>query len=201
MSKLFEGGEIPFLESENFQLRGMAIEDSQNLFTFMSDANTMKYITPHPVRSLIEMEEKIKENLNNFHKDKEIPWVIVKKGSCEIIGMFRFHKLHLWHKKAEIGAVIHKGYQQKGVMTEILEVILPFGFNVLGLNRIVGDIFAENEGSKRLLEKFNFHKDGILRQTDFDGEQFHDTIVYSMLKTEFDNEGLLHNGCISYKAK
>jgi ribosomal-protein-alanine N-acetyltransferase len=73
----------------------------------------------------------------------------------------------------------------KKALTELLTIILSFGFNVLELNRIVGDIFADNIGSKRLLEKFRFHQDGILRQTDFDGERYHDTVVYSMLKSEF----------------
>lgn len=84
-----------------------------------------------------------------------------------------------------MGVVIHKDHQQKGVMSEILKAVLLYGFNVLGLNRIVGDIFAENKGSKRLLEKYGFRQEGILRQTDYDGERYFDTIVYSMLKSEF----------------
>jgi ribosomal-protein-alanine N-acetyltransferase len=50
----------------------------------------------------------------------------------------------MWHQKTEMGAVIRKDYQNKGVMIEIIEKVLPFGFLMLGLNRIVGDIFAGN---------------------------------------------------------
>lgn len=176
---------LPILKTKNYQLRGIRVEDAPYLLTFMSDAKTMEYITPHPVQTLHEMEMKISDNLVNFQNEKEIPWVIMLKDSVEIIGMFRFHKLHMWHKKAEMGAILHKDYQQKGVMSEVLEAVLAYGFNVLGLNRIVGDIFAENKGSQKLLVKYGFHQDGIFRQTDFDGERFHDTIVYSMLKAEF----------------
>jgi [ribosomal protein S5]-alanine N-acetyltransferase len=176
---------IPLLETKNYQLRGISLEDALSLFDLMRDADTMKYITPHPVQTLGDMEEKIKGQLTNFHNEKEIPWVIIQKSKQDIIGIFRLHKVHMWHKKAEIGAVIQKDHQQKGVMTEILAVILNYGFNVLGINRIVGDIFAENKGSKKLLEKFGFKQEGILRQTEFDGERYHDTIVYSMLKSDF----------------
>jgi [ribosomal protein S5]-alanine N-acetyltransferase len=176
---------IPMLETKNYQLRGISFEDALSLFDFMRDVETMKYITPHPVQTLVDMEEKIKSQLTNFHNKKEIPWVVIQKSTQDIIGLFRLHKVHMWHKKAEMGVVIQRDHQQKGVMTEILAVILNYGFNVLGINRIVGDIFAENKGSKRLLEKYGFHQDGILRQTDFDGERYHDTIVYSMLKSEF----------------
>ncbi|KQL51220.1 alanine acetyltransferase [Heyndrickxia shackletonii] len=185
MSNVLELTEIPVIETDNYYLRGLTLEDAANMFPFMSDHETMKYITPHPVRTIKELEASILRNLENFKQKKEIPWSIVHKQNNQVVGMFRFHKLHTWHQKVEMGVVIHKDFQKKGVMTEILPEILEFGFNTLGLNRIVGDIFADNEGSKRLMEKFGFHKDGVLRETDFDGERFYDTVVYSMLKSEY----------------
>jgi ribosomal-protein-alanine N-acetyltransferase len=180
--------DIPQLETEHLILREIFIEDADALFAFMKDHDTMKFITPHPVQSIKEMQEKIQAHLAGFKNQTEIPWVVVDKQLNKPIGFFRLHKLDLWHKKAELGVVIHPSYQQKGVMTEILERILPFVFNDLQLNRLVGDIFADNQGSKRILEKFSFHKDGVLRQTDFDGETYHDTVVYSLLREEYFNE-------------
>jgi [ribosomal protein S5]-alanine N-acetyltransferase len=177
--------QFPKLETKNYLLRGISLEDASSLFLIMNDAETMKFITPHPIQTIEEMQTRIKEHLIHFQREKEIPWVIIKKDSKEVIGIFRLHKLHMWHKKAEMGAVLHKDHQHKGVMTEIIGEFLPFGFNVLGLNRIVGDIFEDNEGSRRLLEKYGFRKEGILRQTDFDGEHYHNTVVYSILKDEY----------------
>jgi len=185
MTIVLELTEIPVIEAGNYYLRGITLEDAPYMFSFMSDKETMKYITPHLVKDVKELETTIVKSLENFKQKKEIPWVIVHKQDKKIIGMFRFHKLHTWHQKTEMGVVIHKDFQQKGVMTKILPEILAFGFNTLGLNRIVGDIFADNNGSEKLMEKFGFHKDGILRETDFDGERFYDTVVYSMLKSEY----------------
>jgi ribosomal-protein-alanine N-acetyltransferase len=182
----FENNEIPILETEQYLLRGLTLEDAAALFEFMSVADTMKYVTPHPIKTIKEMEEKIKSHLSNYQKEKEISWVIIEKNSGVVIGMFRLHKLHMWHRKAEMGAYLHQDYHKKGVMTEVINIFLPFVFNELELNRLVGDIFAENQGSKKLLEKFGFHQDGILRQTDFDGSNYHDTIVYSLLREEFN---------------
>jgi ribosomal-protein-alanine N-acetyltransferase len=178
--------EIPVLETGNYKLRGMTREDIPELFTFLSDGETMKFITPHLVRTEKEVNEVVQHSLQSFREQKEIPWVIIDKNTNRLIGQFRFHKLHLWHSKTEMNVVISKGYQSKGVMTELLEKVLEFGFKILGLNRIVGDIFAGNERSQKLLENYGFHKDGVMRQTDFDGEQYHDTVVYSMLKSEYD---------------
>ncbi|MUK88610.1 GNAT family N-acetyltransferase [Ornithinibacillus sp. L9] len=178
---------IPTLHTQNYTLRGMTIEDAEGMFIFMRDKETMKYITPNPVQTENDLQRNIQSYLEKFNEQKEIPWVILNKENGELIGQFRLHKLHMWHKKAEMGVVIRSDYQNKGVMTEILEKVLEFGFGSLGLNRIVGDIFADNIGSRKLLERFGFIKEGVLRQTDFDGEVFHDTVVYSMLRTEYDN--------------
>ena len=178
--------DIPTLETKNYLLRSVDVEDANALFEFMSDHETMKYITPTPVTSIKVVREKIASNLKNFKHSKEIPLVIVSKAKNEVIGFFRFHKLQLWHKKAEMGAILRNDFQQKGVMTEILPVILEFGFNQLDLNRIVGDIFADNMGSERLLQKFGFTQEGRLREIDFDGTRYHDTIVFSLLKAEYE---------------
>ncbi|CDO04598.1 Putative ribosomal N-acetyltransferase YdaF [Oceanobacillus picturae] len=177
--------EIPVLDTEHYVLRGVEEEDAKELYLFMGDQETMQYITPHPVGTETAMQEEVTRYLEKFALKKEIPWVILDKETRKVVGQFRFHKLHLWHKKAEMGAVIRKEYQNKGVMTEVLDVVLDFGFHTLRLNRIVGDIFAGNEGSRRLMERFGFKREGVLRQTDFDGEKYHDTVVYSLLQAEY----------------
>jgi [ribosomal protein S5]-alanine N-acetyltransferase len=183
--------DIPTLETDHYVLKGMTIGDSPQLLSFMSHKETMKFITPNPVQSIDEMRETISRYLTGFMEQKGIPWVIIHRESGEVIGQFRLHKLNLWHRKVEMGAIIKEDFQRKGVMTEILQVILPYVFDSLELNRLVGDIFAENEGSRKLLEKFGFQKEGVLRDTDFDGERFHDTVVYSMLRAEY-NENAPH---------
>jgi [ribosomal protein S5]-alanine N-acetyltransferase len=181
--------EIPTLHTKRFTLRSLTIEDTRALFSILSNKKTMKFITSNPVKSEEEVQKVIAKYLTRFLEQKELPWVIIETGSQRIIGQFRLHKLDLWHKKAEMGAVIHEDYQRKGVMTEILTIMIPFVFETLKLNRLVGDIFAGNEGSRKLLEKFGFKKEGVLRQTDFDGKNYHDTVVYSMLAEDYHDSG------------
>ncbi|KGX84238.1 GNAT family N-acetyltransferase [Pontibacillus marinus] len=177
---------IPTLRTEHYFLRGLEKKDAESLYQILKNETTMKYITPHPIQSLIEMREKIIDYLQGFKDEKEIPWVIVHRESNNVIGIFRLHKLHMWHKKAELGAIIHPDFQNSGVMSQVLERALAYAFNEIGLNRIVGDIFSGNVASRALLKKFGFIKEGVLRQTDFDGKHFHNTEVYSMLKPEYE---------------
>ncbi|WP_421384940.1 GNAT family N-acetyltransferase [Bacillus salacetis] len=177
---------IPFLETENYCLSEMREDHAEQMYVFLGNRDTMKFLTPHPPESVWEVTETIQQSLNQFHKQKEIPWVIKEKGTKNIIGMFRLHKLNFWHKKTEMGVVISKDFQNRGVMTEILPTVLSFCFLELGLNRVVGDIFAGNDGSRKLLLTHGFKQEGVLRQTDFDGEGYHDTVVFSLLKEEYN---------------
>ncbi|MHA6251888.1 GNAT family N-acetyltransferase [Oceanobacillus sp. CAU 1775] len=182
------------IKTENYILRAIRISDTPALYDMMSDKETMQFITPHPVKSIEQMNLEVRESLNKLKAKKELPWVILSSCSNEIIGTFDFHKVNTYHRKAEMRAIIKKEFQQKGVMTEVLKVMLNYGFNDLNLNRIVGDIFAGNKGSQRLLEEFGFKKEGILRETDFDGETFHDTVVYSLLRREYNQNNEVKYG-------
>ncbi|WP_026689635.1 GNAT family N-acetyltransferase [Alteribacter aurantiacus] len=173
------------LTTKDYRLTPIEIHDADALFPIFNDKDTMAFITPHPVETIEEMTEKIENIKAKVKEEKELAWTIKTKEKNLVIGVFRFHKWHKWHQKAEMNAIISHHYQKTGVMSQLLPVVLEYGFCNLNLNRIVGDIFATNEGSKRLLLKHDFHCDGVLRQTDFDGERFHDTVVYSLLKDEY----------------
>ncbi|MCP3740877.1 GNAT family N-acetyltransferase [Rossellomorea sp. BNER] len=175
----------PIIETIHYSLRELLLEDANALFPIMSDENTMKFITPHPVKTLKEMESTVNTMRERRKSNQEVAWVIEDKSIGNVIGIFRYHKWSQWHKKAEIGVVIRKEYQNKGVMGEILPKMLYHGYINMNLNRIVGDIFEGNKASEKLLINHGFHKDGQLRETDFDGVNYHDTIVYSLLKREY----------------
>lgn len=179
---------IPVLTTAHYLLRGIRRSDAPCLFPFFSDRDTMKFITPHPAVSVKDVEVQILEDLELNTLEEQLDWVIETKHDFTVIGTFRFHKIDKWHRKAEMGAVIGAPFQKKGIMTEIMPAVLDYGFHKLGFNRIFGDIFASNEGSAKILQAYGFMKEGTLRQTDFDGHTFHDTVVYSLLKEDYLNK-------------
>jgi [ribosomal protein S5]-alanine N-acetyltransferase len=184
--KSLHTAKAPVITADHYYLSYMETEYAPQMYKFLGDKETMRYLTPHPPQTIKEVEEKIAVHQEQYLAEKEIPWVIKDSTAEEIIGMFRLHKLSYWHKKAEMGVVIRKDYQRKGVMKKILPKVLAYCFQDLGLNRVVGDIFAENMGSRKLLLAHGFKEEGILRQTDFDGKRYHDTVVFSLLKDEYN---------------
>ena len=60
--------------------------------------------------------------------------------------------------EAEIGWILHRDYWKQGFGTEMGKYIVEFGFNELGLHRIIAHCDVENYGSYRVMERIGMHK-------------------------------------------
>ena len=75
-------------------------------------------------------------------------------------------------------------YWGQGLGSEALKLILRYGFDERGLNRIDAHINADNAASLRLHEKCGYKRKGVLRQAIFKNGRFKDVVVMSILKEE-----------------
>ena len=76
-------------------------------------------------------------------------------------------------------------YKGKGVAKEASRLILQYGFEVLGLNRIYLFTEAENVIAQRLFERVGFVKEGMLRQDINSRGLFVDRFTYGFLKEDW----------------
>ena len=76
-------------------------------------------------------------------------------------------------------------YQGNGYATEAAGRIVDYGFRQRRLHKIVGESYAYNDGSIRVLEKLGFEREGIHREEAFvDGERV-DVHRYGLLVDEW----------------
>ncbi|MNI66132.1 putative ribosomal N-acetyltransferase YdaF [compost metagenome] len=73
-------------------------------------------------------------------------------------------------------------------MTEVIQEIMRFGFEDLGLNRIEAFIDPDNMGSRYLLEKTGFYEEGYLKDYFFEKNQFVDAVIFALLKKQYDQK-------------
>ena len=72
--------------------------------------------------------------------------------------------------------------------------LIRYSFDELGLHLIHAEVLGENEKSRSLLEKLGFQQEGILRQRVYKGGNFHDQVVFSLLKEEYLQKKLFRKG-------
>jgi len=146
-------------------------------FIRLNEHITLSEITPKYIDSFVEFlnEKEIyintltipfpytKENSEWFvsfvKKNKKehgriINWAIRNKEE-KLIGVVGFDNGIDGHK-AEIGYWLAKPYWKKGIMSEAVKKICEIGFNEFGLSRITANVFEQNIGSARVVEKCGF---------------------------------------------
>lgn len=77
-------------------------------------------------------------------------------------------------------------YKGKGIAKEASRLILKYGFDQLGLNRIYLFTEIENASAQKLFEKVGFVKEGILRQDIISHGKYVDRIAYGFLREDWN---------------
>ncbi|RMF52633.1 MAG: N-acetyltransferase [Bacteroidetes bacterium] len=104
----------------------------------------------------------------------------------ELVGVVGFMDVRPQEGQAELGYWVGRPYWGRGYATAGCRQILAYGFDVLGLRRIIARPLARNRASCRVLEKIGFRWLGTERNVfpRFDPEDR--LAVYEMTVTQWD---------------
>lgn len=178
-------GAFPILQTNRFLLRQVMMEDVPQLFHYFSDEEVVKYYGLEPFSRMEQAEQFVMQVQNGCKNGTMLRWAIAKKETNELVGTIGFHNWNKMHQRAEIGYELKREEWRKGVMTEVLQTIIPFGFEKLGLNRIGATVRRENKGSRELLHKFGFAEEGNLQEYQYYLGNFYDLLMYGLLKKSY----------------
>jgi RimJ/RimL family protein N-acetyltransferase len=82
----------------------------------------------------------------------------------------------------------NKEYWNRGYGTEATRLILKYGFAQLNLHRISSNAFSFNERSIRMHKKLGFREEGRQREINFSNGQYHDLVLFGILKKEWQED-------------
>lgn len=174
----------------NFVLRPWKLLDAGAIVPYADDllvAQNLRDAFPNPytladgerfVRSCIE-----REGMGQLNRVIEVDGK--PAGS---IGLFLGSDVY--RKSAELGYWLGRPFWGRGIMTAAVKEICTLGFRTWEILRIHAEPFAENAGSRRVLEKAGFTLEGTLRSSVFKtlGRQgdncILDSCVYGLLREE-----------------
>jgi ribosomal-protein-alanine N-acetyltransferase len=176
---------FPKLNTQRLLLRQITQEDDQSLLEVLSDEDTCKYLTHNAVNDIESIKRMIAGMQSFFDEKQRIRWGIAQKTDNTIVGHCGFFDIDKFNCSAEISYCLKSGSWGQGIMTEALDAMLKFGFEDYGFNRIVAKVMKGNAGSIKVLQKLGFVEEGILRESLYKNGQYHDLIVFSVLKSEY----------------
>lgn len=176
---------FPIIETERLILTEIKKEHAEDMFQYLSDPEVMKYYGISPFTTIQDaLGEMDWYNQIRLAK-KGIRWGVSLKESNQIIGSCGFLNWEQKHFRADIGAELSREHWGKGIMSEVFQAILSYGFQRMNLERIQAIIEPLNIASQKLAEKNGFVNEGLLRKYEYGDGKFDDLFMYSILREEF----------------
>ena len=177
---------FPMLVTNRLALRELTVDDSENWFKNLSDDEVAVLIGMEPLENVEDSKSIINSFIDRYEKKNGMAWAITLKEDEGFIGTCSYEKIDSHNLSGEIGYDLLKIYWGHGFMAEALSVILDYGFESLGLNRIEVHTAAINLASRNLLRKLGFFEEGIFRESTFFRGEFRDDCQYSLLRREWN---------------
>lgn len=124
------------------------------------------------------------EHRNEIENDINLLLLFYAKDDGTIKGytlVERDFKSHLFEIRRL--AITDKG---KGYGREAIKGLIRYAFEQTDSNRVFWDVYPDNTVGIALYESLGMHRDGVLRQNYLSDRGYLDQIIYSMLKSEYE---------------
>lgn len=176
---------MPDLETERLRLRKLTMRDAQDIYTYSKDPQVAKYVLWDAQTSISEARAYLRFMLRKYRLGEPASWGIEWKATRQIIGTIGFMWIQRENASAEVGYSLHRGYWNRGIMTEALQELIRYGFGNMNLNRIEAQHETLNPASGAVMRKCGMTREGTLRQRLMNKGKFVDVDLYAILRKDY----------------
>jgi ribosomal-protein-alanine N-acetyltransferase len=174
---------FPELSTPRFLLKQILADDQAFIFKGLSDPQVIPfYGVQYSTFEAAKAQMKFYDEL--WAKRTGCWWKIIDKQTMQPAGACGMNSYHDVHEKAEIGYWLLPEFWKKGIMQEVLPVMIGYLFKNWKLHRLEAVIEAGNETSRSLSEKLGFTYEGILRESEIKQGKRISLLMYSLLSTD-----------------
>ncbi|HPG11542.1 MAG TPA: GNAT family N-acetyltransferase [Chitinophagaceae bacterium] len=140
------------LETERLLMRKFTIDDAQLIYDLNLDPEVIRY-TLDPIKDIEHARQVLESTiLPQYALYNHGRWAVLVKPDLQFIGWCGL-KARPERDEIDLGYRFIKDAWGKGYATEAAFACLKYGFEQLGLKRIVGRAMPQNVASLRVLEK------------------------------------------------
>jgi len=146
------------LETPRFYLRKFLLSDAPLFFLLNEDDEVIQYTGDPPFES--EAEALIfLQNYDPYTTFGMGRWAVIDRETGEYMGWCGL-KFHPETEEVDVGYRLFRKHWGKGIATETAVACIRYGFEYLGLQRIIARVHPDNSASVRVLEKCGMKRIG-----------------------------------------
>lgn len=160
-----EEGKLVF-ETNRLVLREATLENAPLFYELNNDPQVIQYTGDPPFASIQKAREFLSSYIPCYDRYGMGRWTVTTKKDERVLGWCGLK----WHPEdgaVDVGFRLMRKYWNQGYATEAASGCLMYGFEALGLEKIIGSAQRENTASIRVLEKmgmtrkFEYEEDGF----------------------------------------
>lgn len=180
--------EQPVLETQRLRIRPLERSDTlaiQRAAGVREIADTMISL-PHPYPTG-EAERYVARQQSERKAGRSAVFTIEQKTERWFCGLIEVRDIDREHSQGELSFWLDVEAWGQGYMSEVVQAVVRYAFESLGLNRLFAYHMLRNPASERVLEKNGFKHEGVLRQRVRKWGQFEDVAIRAILQQEWRN--------------
>lgn len=183
--------EMVTLEGSQVLLRPMERSDGPAIVEAAGDGKLWELFY-----TSVPSADEIDAYLDKAFADKEaaraMPFVVIDKRDGRLVGSTRYMRMNEPARRLEIGTTFYAASAQRSpINSEAKLLLLTHAFEAMDCLCVQLRTDALNFQSQRAIERLGAKKDGVLRNHSILKDRVRDTVVYSILATEW--EGVKRN--------
>ncbi len=166
------------LETKRTYLRCLSVDDAENFYQLNLDKEVIKYTGDKPFYDVYEAETFLNE-YDQYEKYGVGRLAVIEKEKNKFLGWCGL-KYDPIKNEYDIGFRFFRANWNKGYATETASACLDFGFQKMGIERILGRAMKLNVASIKVLQKI-----GLKYVGDFELD-LHDGVLYELMKNQYE---------------
>ena len=179
------GPSLPTLQGQRVKIRWLNDADLPALFKIFSDSEVTRYWSSPPFQQRDDAGKLLDDIRSLFQSRTLFQWGVARVEDDAVIGTCTLARLDADHRTAEVGFALARDCWGRGYMKEALPLLIDFAFSRLGLRRLEADVDPRNIASLRLLERFGFKREGLLRERYCMNAELQDAVILALLEREW----------------
>lgn len=176
----------PTLENDVVKLSLLDLSNYRYLIDIANQKNLVQY-SPSDISTPEKLKQYVQEAIDGYYHQTVIPFIVYDKQKKAYAGSTRFALINATNKLAHIGWTwLGREFQGTGLNMNMKFLMLQYGFEILGFDKIEFRADERNLQSRKAIEKIGGVLEGVLRKDTLMLDGFkRSTCCYGILKEDW----------------
>ena len=175
---------MALLENDLIKLRALEPEDLDILYKWENDSRLWSFGSTLAPYSRFALREYISESRQDIFQVRQLRLMIVLKESDASIGTIDLYEFDPMNLRAGIGILLDENHRQKGIGSQVLNLIKDYAFKFLLLKQLYAYVPKRNLASQKLFTRCGYVQTGILQEWVKTQDSFEDVYFMQLINSQ-----------------